>query len=71
MKLRSLKSSEHINEKGDGQYRGFGYLSLFSGPIDLATWSQNDSNFATFNRIVNTKTNILQMGQNILNVNVS
>ena len=25
-------SSEHINEKGDGPYRGFGYLSLFSDP---------------------------------------
>ena len=26
-----------MNEKGDGPYRGFGYLSLFSDPIDLAT----------------------------------
>ena len=33
IKLRSFKSSEHINEKGDGSYRGFGYLSLFSDPI--------------------------------------
>ena len=41
-KLRSFKSSEHINEKGDGPYRGFGYLSLFSDPIDLATWSQRE-----------------------------
>ena len=32
-----------INEKGDGAYRGFGYLSLFSDPIDLATWSQRES----------------------------
>ena len=32
--------SLHINEKGDGPYRGFGYLSLFSDPIDLATRSQ-------------------------------
>ena len=40
IKLRSLKSSEHINEKGDGPYRGFGYFSLFSDPIDLATGSQ-------------------------------
>ena len=40
IKLRSFKSSEHINEKGDGSNRGFGYLSLFSDPIDLATWSQ-------------------------------
>ena len=32
-----FKSSEHINEKGDGPYHGFGYLSPFSDPIDLAT----------------------------------
>ena len=38
IKLRSFKSSEHINEKGDGPYHGFGYLSLFSDPINLATW---------------------------------
>ena len=25
IKLRSFKSSEHINEKGDGPYRGFDY----------------------------------------------
>ena len=37
MKLRSFKSVEHINEKADGPYRGFGYLSLSSDPIDLAT----------------------------------
>ena len=37
IKLRSSKSSEHFNEKGNGSYRGFGYLSLFSDPIDLAT----------------------------------
>ena len=44
MKLRSFKSStsENINEEGDGPYRGFGYLSLFSDPIDLATWSQGE-----------------------------
>ena len=29
-------SSEHINKKGDGPNRGFGYLSLYSDPIDLA-----------------------------------
>ena len=25
IKLRSFKRSEHINEKGDGSYRSFGY----------------------------------------------
>ena len=43
LKPRSLKSSEHINEKGDGPYRGFGYLSLFIDPTDLTTWSQRES----------------------------
>ena len=26
LNLRSFKSSEHINEKGDGPYNGFGYM---------------------------------------------
>ena len=39
---RSFKSSEHVNEKEDGPYSNFGYLSLFSDPIDLATWSQKE-----------------------------
>ena len=38
----SFKSIEHIDEKGNGQNCGFGYLSLFSDPIDLATWSQSE-----------------------------
>ena len=41
--VRSFKSSEQINEKGDGPFRGFGYLSLFSDPIYLALWSQRES----------------------------
>ena len=36
-KLISFKSSEHINEKMGGPYRGFGYLSLISDPLELAT----------------------------------
>ena len=35
-------SSEHIHEKGDGPYRGFGYLSLVSDPSDFTTWSQRE-----------------------------
>ena len=42
IKLGSIKSSEHFHEKRDGPYRGFGYLSLFSDPSDLATWSQRE-----------------------------
>ena len=41
-KLRSFKSSEHINEKTDGAFRGFGYLSIFSDTIDLAKWNQRE-----------------------------
>ena len=37
IKLRPFVSSEHINEKGNGPYRGFGYLNLFSYHKDLAT----------------------------------
>ena len=42
IKLRSLKSNMRINEKGDWPYRDFGYLSLFSVPIDLATWIRRE-----------------------------
>ena len=59
-----------MDKKGDGPYRGFGYLSLFSDPTDLATWSQREKiycNFARFNKVVDTKTIKIQMGPNILN----
>ena len=42
IKLSSFESSEHINEKRDGSYRGFGYFSLSSDPTDLATWGQGE-----------------------------
>ena len=42
IRLRTFKSSEHIFEKGDGPYRGFGYSSLVSDPLDLATWGQRE-----------------------------
>ena len=68
IKLRSFKSSEHINEKRDGPYRFFGYLRIWSDPLDLAKWSQRvNCKFATFNRIhvVDTKTSIIQIEPNI------
>ena len=34
LKLKSFRSSEHINEKVDGPYHGFDYLSLVSDPLD-------------------------------------
>ena len=64
IKLISFKSSERINEKEDRPYRGFGYLSLFSDPIDLAT----TVNLHCFHRIVDTKTIIIKLGPNISNV---
>ena len=53
MNLRSFKSSEHINEKKSGPYRGFGYLNPSSDPLDLRKWSQSEIlDFITFNRII-------------------
>ena len=64
IKLRSLKSSDHINAKGDGPYRSFGYLSLFSDSEILQHGAkENYCNFESFNRVVDTKTNIILMGQ--------
>ena len=50
-------------------YHGFGYIRLFSDPIALATWSKKRIivYLATFNRIVNKKTGIIQMEPNIFN----
>ena len=63
--------------KGIRPYRGFGYLSFFCDPIDLATWGQkNVCNFANFNRVVDRKTSINQIsneskpGRNICILNV-
>ena len=59
--MRSFNSSEHINEKRDGSYRGFGYFIIFSDPLELAKLSQRKIlYFSTFNRIVNAKTSIIQ-----------
>ena len=67
-------SSVHINillliflklfrGKGDGPYRGFGYLGLF---MTLEVWQHgakaNYCNFASFNRVIDTKTSKIQMG---------
>ena len=69
IKLRSFESSERINEKGNGPYLGFGYISLFGDPVDLQHGAKrNNCNFATFNWIVDTMTIMIQMGPNILNV---
>ena len=62
IKLRSYKSSEHINEKRNGPYRGFGYLSLGFGKMEP---KRNTVFFATSNRIVDTKASIIQKEPNI------
>ena len=64
------KNSEYINEKDNRLYHGFGYLSLFSDPVDLTAWSQKENycNFAHFNRVVDTKTSIIQFVSYKLNV---
>ena len=70
MKLRSFNSSKHISEKGEGPYRGFGYVSLISDHLDIATWNQrNFRNFATFYRVADTKTTI-QMGLHAIFVRI-
>ena len=69
IKLRCFKSSEHINEISDGPYRGFGYSSLFSDPLDLPHGAKvNNSKFETFKRGVNTKTSIIKIGPKFLNI---
>ena len=35
IKPRSFESSERINGKGDGPYRGFGSFTLLSSPVYL------------------------------------
>ena len=69
IQLRSFESSKHINEKADGPYRGFGYLSIFSDSnLEPKTITVIIVNFATFDRVVDTKTSIMQRGPNVLNV---
>ena len=41
IKTEISERSEHINEKCDGPYHGFGYLSLFSDPLDLTRCCQH------------------------------
>ena len=70
-----LRAVNIFNEEWVGPYRGFGYLSLVSDPNDLKFGKMEPKritviNFASFNGVVDTctKTSIIQMGPNILNV---
>ena len=50
-KFRSFKSKENNHKKEVGSYRGFGYLSLISDPIDLAKGASGKyCKFAIYNR---------------------
>ena len=52
-KFRSFKSKENIHKKEVRPYRGFGYKSLISDPIDLAKGGSGKyCKFAIFNRAV-------------------
>ena len=42
IKFISFKSKENIHKKEVGPYRGFGYLSLISDPINLAKGARGD-----------------------------
>ena len=59
IKLRFFKSSKHINEKGDGPYRGSATY-MFASSMTLQIWQhgtkENYCHFATFNRVVDSKT---------------
>ena len=60
---KTFKNSEHINEKGDGPCRAFGYLSLFSDPIRFGNMEQK-----RITVILHPSTIIIQMGPNIINI---
>ena len=56
-KFRSFKSKENIHKKEVGPYRGFGYQSLISDPIDLAKGASGKyCKFVIFNMAVISKT---------------
>ena len=59
------KSSECINEKKLGPYRGVGYLSLVTLKIWQNRANEKYCNFATSNKIVDTKTIFFQTEPNI------
>ena len=58
-KFRSFKSKENIYKKEVGPYRGFGYLSLISDPINLAKGARGKyCIFENFNKTVVSKTDL-------------
>ena len=66
-KFRSFKSKENIHKKEVGPYRGLGYLSLISDPIDLAKGASGIyCKFVIFNMTVVSKTDISRKIQKYL-----
>ena len=66
IKLRSLRAFNNINEKGGMPYCGFGYLGLFSDPIELTRQIQRELlYFVSFDRVVDTKTSIISKWDHI------
>ena len=58
-KIRSFKSKENIHKKEVGPYRGFGYSSLISEPIDVANGASGKyCKFAILSIAVVSKTDI-------------
>ena len=58
-KFRSFKSKENIHKKEVGPYRGFGYKSLISGPINLTKGARGKYCIVeNFNMAVVSKTDI-------------
>ena len=58
-KFRSFKSKENIHKKEVGPYRGLGYKSLISDPIDLAKGASGKyCKFSIVNMAVVSKTDI-------------
>ena len=69
LKLSSFKNSELINEKVVGHTA---VSATQASSVTLKIWQheakENNCKFASFKRVGNTKTSIIQMGPNTLNV---
>ena len=66
--FRSFKSRENIHKKEVGPYRGFGYYSLISDPIDLANGArEKNCKIAIFYKAVVSKTGISRKIPNYFN----
>ena len=68
-KIRSFKSKGNIHKKKVGLYRGFGYKSLISDPINLTKGARGKyCLFENFNMAVVSKTDISQENTKIFQI---